>query len=219
MNLVEEILKKPMARLLVEEAVKLLNEETQQRNTFRNWVDESIKAEFINGEVVLHSPAKNKHLSVCDFLSRIMSVYASHKKLGVVRVEKAMVSLTRNDYEPDICFFGNEKAKHFTPEQLLFPAPDLVVEILSKKTAKRDRGIKFEDYAAHGVAEYWIIDPTKEIVEQYALIGDLKEYFPVSTARYDDDLASRAVVGFDIPVAAIFDEIANIEALKILLDR
>ena len=219
MNLVEELLKKPMARLLVEEAVKLLNEETQQRNTFRNWVDESIKAEFINGEVVLHSPARNKHLSACDFLSRIMSVYASYKKLGVVRVEKAMVSLTRNDYEPDICFFSNEKAQHFTPEQLLFPAPDLIVEILSKKTAKRDRGVKFEDYAAHDVAEYWIIDPTKEIVEQYALIGDLKEYFPIATARYDDDLASRAVVGFDIPVAAIFNESANIETLKILLNK
>ena len=219
MNLVEEILKKPMARLLLEEVVKLLNEETQQRNTFRNWVDESIKAEFINGEVVLHSPAKNKHLSACGNLFMLLNAHATNQKLGVVRVEKAMVSLTRNDYEPDICFFGNEKAQHFTPEQLLFPAPDLIVEILSKKTAKRDRGIKFEDYAAHGVAEYWIIDPTKEIVEQYALIGGLKEYFPVSTARYDDDLASRAVVGFDIPVAAIFDESANIETLKTLLAK
>ena len=219
MNLVEEILKKPMARLLVEEAVKLLNEETQQRNTFRNWVDESIKAEFINGEVVLHSPAKNKHLSACGNLFMLLNAHATNQKLGVVRVEKAMVSLTRNDYEPDICFFGNEKAQHFTPEQLLFPAPDLIVEILSKKTAKRDRGIKFEDYAAHGVAEYWIIDPTKEIVEQYALIGGLKEYFPIATARYDDDLASRAVVGFDIPVAAIFDESANIETLKTLLAK
>ena len=197
----------------------MLNEETQQRNTFRNWVDESIKAEFINGEVVLHSPAKNKHLSACGNLFMLLNAHATNQKLGVVRVEKAMVSLTRNDYEPDICFFGNEKAQHFTPEQLLFPAPDLIVEILSKKTAKRDRGIKFEDYAAHGVAEYWIIDPTKEIVEQYALIGGLKEYFPVSTARYDDDLASRAVVGFDIPVAAIFDESANIETLKTLLAK
>ena len=219
MNLVAEILKKPMARLLVEEAVKLLNEETQQRNTFRNWVDESIKAEFINGQVVLHSPAKNKHLSACGNLFMLLNAHATNQKLGVVRVGKAMVSLTRNDYEPDICFFGNEKAQHFTPEQLLFPAPDLIVEILSKKTAKRDRGIKFEDYAAHGVSEYWIIDPTKEIVEQYALIGDLKEYFPVSTARYDDDLASRAVVGFDIPVAAIFNESANIETLKTLLNK
>ena len=219
MNLVEEILKKPMARLLLEEVVKLLNEETQQRNTFRNWVDESIKAEFINGEVVLHSPAKNKHLSACGNLFMLLNAHATNQKLGVVRVEKAMVSLTRNDYEPDICFFGNEKAQHFTPEQLLFPAPDLIVEILSKKTAKRDRGIKFEDYAAHGVAEYWIIDPTKEIVEQYALIGGLKEYFPIATARYDDDLASRAVVGFDIPVAAIFDESANIETLKTLLAK
>jgi Uma2 family endonuclease len=217
MNFVEEILKKPTARLLIEEAVRLLNEETQKRSAFRNWVDESIKAEFINGEVILHSPAKNKHLSICDLLSRILSVYASHKQLGVVRVEKAMVALTRNDYEPDICFFSNDKAQHFTPDQLLFPAPDLVVEILSKKTAKRDRGIKFEDYAAHGVTEYWIIDPDKEIVEQYALIGDLKEYFPIATAYAEDELSSRVVAGFDIPVAAIFEVAVNVETIRKLL--
>lgn len=99
MTIVEEILRKPTARLLVEEAVRVLNEETVKRSTFRNWIDETTKAEFINGEVVMHSPAKNKHLNVTMLLSRIMSVYASHKKLGVVRIEKAMVALTRNDYE------------------------------------------------------------------------------------------------------------------------
>ena len=118
---------------------------------------------------------------------------------------------------PDICFFGNEKADKFTADQMLFPAPDLVVEILSKSTAKRDKGIKFEDYAAHGIKEYWIIDPDKQKVEQFALLGDLKEYFPIATVYYDDDIKSRVVEGFEIPVAAIFEEKANIEALKKLI--
>ena len=217
MDVLEEILKKPTAHLLINEAVKLLNEETEKRNTFRNWIDDSIKAEFINGEIIMHSPAKNKHLSICDLLSRIISVYASHKKLGVVRVEKAMVALTRNDYEPDICFFSTEKAQHFTPDQLLFPAPDFIVEILSKRTAKRDRGIKFIDYAAHGVREYWIVDPNKDKIEQYALLGDLKEYFPIATVEIGDDIQSRIIEGFEIPVAALFNEEINIEVLKKLI--
>ena len=217
MDVLEEILKKPTAHLLINEAVKLLNEETEKRNTFRNWIDDSIKAEFINGEIIMHSPAKNKHLSICDLLSRIISVYASHKKLGVVRVEKAMIALTRNDYEPDICFFGNEKAQHFTPDQLLFPAPDFIVEILSKRTAKRDRGIKFIDYAAHGVREYWIVDPNKDKIEQYALLGDLKEYFPIATVEIGDDIQSRIIEGFEIPVAALFNEEINVEVLRKLI--
>ncbi len=43
--------------------------------------------------------------------------------------------------------------------QSKFPAPDLIVEVLSESTEANDRGIKFEDYAAHGVVEYWIVDP------------------------------------------------------------
>ena len=217
MNILEEIKKRPNAQLVIQEAIKFLNDETEKRTAFRNWIDESMKAEFINGEVILHSPVKNKHLNASDLLSRILSVHSSNKKLGAVQVEKAMISLTRNDYEPDICFFGNEKADKFTADQMLFPAPDLVIEILSKSTAKRDKGIKFEDYAAHGIKEYWIIDPDKQKVEQFALLGDLKEYFPIATVYYDDDIKSRVVEGFEIPVAAIFEEKANIEALKKLI--
>jgi Uma2 family endonuclease len=52
-----------------------------------------------------------------------------------------MVSLTRNDYEPDVCFFGNDKAKNFTPKQAQFPAPDFIVKCyptrLQRMTVKR----------------------------------------------------------------------------------
>ena len=73
-----------------------------------------------------------------------------------------MISLTRNDYEPDICYFNKEKSQHFTDDQLLFPAPDLVVEVLSKSTEQTDRTIKFKDYENHNVLEYWIIHPIEK---------------------------------------------------------
>ena len=69
-----------------------------------------------------------------------------------------MITLTRNDYEPDICFFRKDKSDNFTEDQVLFPAPDLVIEVLSDSTEKRDRGVKFKDYQAHKIEEYWIID-------------------------------------------------------------
>ena len=43
-------------------------------------------------------------------MSRLLSVFASFKRLGRVGVEKVMIGLTRNDYEPDIVFFNKEKA-------------------------------------------------------------------------------------------------------------
>ncbi len=56
-----------------------------------------------------------------------------------------------------------------TDDQLLFPAPDFIVEILSKGTASVDKGVKKTDYAAHGVREYWIIDPIRQRIGQYIL--------------------------------------------------
>jgi Uma2 family endonuclease len=53
--------------------------------------------------------------------------------------------------------------------QMRFPAPDFIAEILSPSTEENDRNIKSTDYAAHGVSEYWIIDPAYRIVEQYLL--------------------------------------------------
>jgi Uma2 family endonuclease len=153
-----------------------LADESIRRHDFLQWVDENMEAEFINSEIILHTPAKARHLNVIDLLSRIMSFNCSFNQLGRIFIEKSMVYLTRNDYEPNIVFYRKEVADTFTNDTMLFPAPDLVIKILSKRTAKRDRGIKFEDYAVHKIPEYWIINPDKEVVELYFLSFDKTSY-------------------------------------------
>jgi len=49
----------------------------------------------------------------------------------------------------------------------VFGAPDLVVEVLSPSSRKRDMQIKFFKYYNAGVREYWIIDPEKKMLVQY----------------------------------------------------
>ena len=95
-----------------------------------------------------------------------------------------------------------------------FPAPDFIVEILSDSTAKTDRETKFDDYAAHGVKEYWIIDPDAEVVEQYLLRDE--EYLLIKKTD-SGILKSEAIAGFAIPVRAIFDEQDNLDALHALV--
>ncbi len=118
------------------------------------------------------------------------------------------MGLTRNDYEPDICYWNTEVADAFTDDQMEHPAPDLIVEVLSKSTTGRDRGVKFEDYAAHGVREYWIIDPIRKAVEQYELDEGTMAFARVAVLYDDvnDTLTALTVPGFEIPVKAIFDK-------------
>ncbi len=149
------------------------NDETQIRQQFYRDISEDEKAEFIDGKVLMHSPVKAGHLKSSGDLYVLMHSHVRKYNLGEVFTEKAMIHLTQNSYEPDICFWKKEISDTFTFNQMLFPAPTLIVEILSPSTQKNDRGIKFIDYAQHGVEEYWLIDPLKKTFEQYFLDGEI----------------------------------------------
>ena len=79
--------------------------EQRRRAQFVEEIDESVKAEFINGEVIIHSPARLAHSEVVLRASILLSCYANRHKLGQVLVEKTLIRCRRNDYEPDINFF------------------------------------------------------------------------------------------------------------------
>jgi Uma2 family endonuclease len=191
-----------------------LEEEQRRRQHFYADIDDDIKAEFINGEIIIHSPVKKEHTDAVGALYKLLDVFVKLAKLGYVGYEKVLTALSRNDYEPDIVFFNAEKAAHFKKGHWKYPAPDLVVEVLSDGTASRDRGIKFRDYAAHGVQEYWIIDPADETVEQYFLTnGDYALHLKAGRGPIE----SRVVQGFVVDIRAIFEEDANMEALRKIL--
>ena len=207
---VEQTLEMPNAVLFVRKVEAALEAERKKREHFYEIVEENKKMEFINGEIIIHSPVKLQHNSATKLLCGLLNTFVIKNDLGFVGIEKIMISLTRNDYEPDICFFGKEKAKKFKPKQAQFPAPDFVVEVLSDSTARIDRETKFQDYAAHGVGEYWIVDPEKETVEQYLLQNE--EYELLLKAK-DGEIESVVLNGFRIPIPAIFDETKNLSAL------
>ena len=210
----EQALEMPDAVLFVRRLDSALKDEQKKRRHFYEIVEENKKMEFINGEIVFHSPVKKQHNSATKLFCVLLQTFVAKHKLGFVSVEKIMVSLTRNDYEPDVCFFGNEKAKGFKKNQVQFPAPDFVVEVLSPSTAKNDRETKFQDYAAHGVQEYWIIDAEKETVEQYLLQN---EKYELLLKAKDGTIESVVLNDFKIAVRAIFDEQINLKTLAELL--
>ncbi|MCE7042148.1 Uma2 family endonuclease [Dyadobacter sp. CY312] len=209
-RILSELLNEPNAHFLLLEVEAILNTEKEKRIQFHNNILKEEKVEFINGEIVVHSPVKKRHNTASGLLYRLISIFAGKNDLGFVGIEKIMITLTRNDYEPDICFFKKEKSQHFTEDQILFPAPDLVIEILSDSTEDRDRGVKFKDYQAHKIQEYWIIDPEKQTLEQYNLNGNAYDLILKSS---EGSVKSFVIDGFQIPVRAIFDEAENLKAI------
>lgn len=211
---VQQLLHHPRLPQVVAEFQAVLQAERKKREQFYDKMSEEQKVEFINGEVIVHSPVKLRHSIVSQNLFTLLNIYVRKHQLGIVGHEKWLIALTRNDYEPDIVYFGPERAKTFTPDQIKFPAPDLVVEVLSPSTADRDRGIKFQDYAAHSVAEYWIIDADSGFVEQYLIDGDA---YRLHVRSNTGSLCSVALAGFVVPVRAIFDEAQCLATVQTIL--
>lgn len=144
----------------------------------------------------------------------MIDTYVQLKDCGYVGCEKILTSFTRNDYEPDLVFYNSAVSNHFEKDQWKFPVPDFIVEVLSDSTEEKDRGIKFEDYELHGVKEYWIIDTSTEMVEQYLLKNNK---FALQLKTAEGHIESPTIHGFKIDVRAIFDKAMNVQALQTIL--
>ncbi len=213
-HLIETLLHSPRLAVLARKLDAIIASEQTERQRFYDEVTENQKAEFINGEVIVHSPVKLMHSMASDRLAMLLNAYVTSRRLGHVGHEKLLVSLSRNDYEPDICFWSRTKSDQFTPLQSKFPAPDLVVEVISESTEKIDRGLKFDDYAFHGISEYWIVDPEHETIEQYWLANDT---YTLAVKVKIGLIVSQVVAGFEIPAQAVFNPIENLTALRAIL--
>jgi Uma2 family endonuclease len=198
----DEILQSPNLREIIDELEAAWADEQKRRHEFWADIDENIKAEFIMGEIIYHSPIYGRHWMASSNLTRRLLPFVYDQDLGKIAYEKVMIRLTRNDYEPDICFWKKERTLDFGKKQSAFPAPDFIIEILSDSTKERDYGIKMTDYALHGVQEYWIVDTDAQTVEQYLLE---KGTYQLAQKLKEGKLSSEVINGFVMNVSEIFE--------------
>jgi Uma2 family endonuclease len=132
------------------------------------------KTELIGGVIVAMSPSAGiYHNHVVTSITGIFSRYLKGKPCKVF-TDGVDVHLTKDDiFVPDVSVVCNPEI--IKPNGIYGP-PDLVVEILSYSTAKRDRGIKKNVYGKCGVKEYWIVDIRSLSVEVYLLDGTRLEF-------------------------------------------
>jgi Uma2 family endonuclease len=100
------------------------------------------------------------------------------------------VILSENETrQPDILMIHRSRESIIEVHAVVGP-PDLVIEILSPSTAKRDRTVKKESYAQFGVPEYWIVDPFNLTIEQYILTSKTLPYELLNVFASEDTVTS-----------------------------
>ena len=108
--------------------------------------------------------------------------------------------------EPDVLYLSNKRAAEVLTPIHARGVPELVVEIASPGTRKRDETIKRRLYERVGVSEYWVVDPKAEVVRIYRRSGEVFGRVLELSRKANDVLTTPLLPGLDMPLARIFRE-------------
>ncbi len=143
-----------------------------------------------------------RHQLVSVNIERALDLFVRAIDLGELYHSPIDLLLAQDSVvQPDILFIRKDRLGT-VGEKAILGALDLVVEILSDSTLRRDLVLKRRLYAAHGVREYWIVDPKSERVEVLVLeAGELAKKAAVT----EGEVASmEALPGLRVALAEIF---------------
>lgn len=179
---------------------------------FLAWADEDTLAEWVDGDVIMTSPASAQHQRMADFLNHVIDLFVQSRDLGIVLSAPFQMKL-ENGREPDLLFVKREHLDRLNPTYLEGPA-DLVVEIISPESVGRDRGEKFYEYAQGGVPEYWLLDPQRQQAEFYRLEDD---YYVLTFSGYEGRYEALMLPGFWLDVTWLWQD-PRPSPLRVLAD-
>ncbi len=170
---------------------------------FVAWCPDDVRAEWVDGEVIMMSPANEDHSDLVLWLAMMLRYWVQEHELGKVYAESFTIRLgaQRQRRLPDVMFISNERMSRIG-RTFVDGAPDMAIEVISPDSEHRDRNDKFVAYAAAGMREYWIIDPDKRQAEVYVLSG---QQFVLSPEQ-DSWLVSSVVSGFRLRTAWLWSE-------------
>lgn len=123
--------------------------------------------ELINGEVIVAPSPIDGHQKGVVHLIRILSNIVEVGEWRVAPMDVYLDDL--NVVQPDLFWVSEDNPNCHLIDNYWHGAPDLVIEILSPGTTRRDRDAKYSLYERTGVREYWLVDAHELYIEVYAL--------------------------------------------------
>lgn len=126
------------------------------------------RAELINGQIYYMAPPSRRHQQILHFFDRTIGNYIQSKN-GSCEIYPAPFAVFLNNdstnyMEPDISVICDTSK---LDEKGCHGAPDWIIEIVSPGSKYMDYFTKLVKYRDAGVREYWIVDPTKDLITAY----------------------------------------------------
>jgi Uma2 family endonuclease len=165
--------------------------------------ESNLPTELWDGELIMSPSPSFFHQEIVDRFHDHLKAWVHQHRLGKTAIAPLDMVLTqRHVTQPDVVFISNQRLGIITDR--LRGAADLVAEVISLGSRRRDRLDKRDLYEQHGVKEYWLIDPEALTVEVLCL--EAGTYRLAGRWRTGESAQSRLLAGFEVPVKALFGE-------------
>jgi Uma2 family endonuclease len=162
---------------------------------------EGSPVELIRGRFVM-SPSPNMlHQTIVVLLTERLLAAARQSKSITVCAPMDVILSDETILQPDLLYVSKDRS-HIVKDRV-YGAPDLVIEILSEGSDRRDRVEKLDLYARYGVAEYWIVEPQSQIFE--FLLNENGRYVVISPSN--DCYRSPRLPELEIQLADFWHEL------------
>lgn len=160
--------------------------------------------QLVEGKLFMTPSPEFYHQSVALNIASLIRHHLREHPLGKVAIAPSDVQFDFvNVHQPDVYFISNERLNILT-KQGPVGAPDLVVEVLSRSTARLDKGPKLRVYARSGVKELWLVDKERKEIAVYRFLEDISH--PVANLRGRQKLTTPLLPGLKLALAEVFEE-------------
>jgi len=167
--------------------------------------DDGQRHELIDGEHVVTPSPRVPHQIIVGNLYFAIRQYLERSPIGQVFLSPVDVVLSNVDVVvPDVLYVTAARRGQLLTKQNVRGAPDLVIEIGSPRTRRRDETVKRRLYERSGVSEYWIVDPELEVVRIYRREGAGFDRPRELSREAGDVLESALFPSFALPLDAVF---------------
>jgi Uma2 family endonuclease len=167
--------------------------------------DDGKRHELIDGEHFVTPSPSTRHQRISGNLYFLIRNWLEEHPVGQLFYAPLDVIFSNFDVvEPDLLYMSNERAAQIATGQHVQGVPELVIEIASPGTRKRDETIKRRLYERFGVTEYWVVDPDLDAVRVYRRSGD---HFgrPIELSREAGDVLTTTLLPqLDLSLQRIF---------------
>lgn len=163
--------------------------------------------ELIDGEHIVTAAPNLRHQIICGNLFAAIRSHLQVQPTGLVVFAPMDVILSSYDVlEPDLLYISHPRRAALEPSSWIKGAPELVVEIGSPSTRKRDETVKRRLYEQFGVEEYWVVDPDLDSIKVYRQEDGRYVRVAELTSEQGDILTTPLLPGLQILLVDVFRE-------------